>query len=57
MPQEILGKCEKWLFLLTLNAQSDKYNSSHAIIFSEKPITCNLSKIISWLNVSKAFED
>ena len=38
MPQEILDKSEKCLFMLTLNARSDKYDLNHAIAFSEKPI-------------------
>ena len=41
-PQEILDKSEKWLFMLTLNARSDKYNLNHATVFSEKPRACNL---------------
>ena len=42
MPQEILDKSEKWLFMLTLNVRSDKYNLNHAIAFLEKPIACYL---------------
>ena len=40
-PQEILDKSEKWLFLLNLNARSNKYNLNLANAFSEKPIACN----------------
>ena len=37
-PQEILDKYDKWLLILTLNAQSDKYDLNHATVFSEKLI-------------------
>ena len=47
MPQEILDKSEKWLSMLTLNVRSDKYNLNHAAVYSEKPIACNLPRIIS----------
>ena len=47
MTQKILGKSERWLFMLTLNAQSDKYDLNHANAFSEKPIACNLPRRIS----------
>ena len=32
-PQEILDKSKKWLFMLTLNARSDKYHLNHATVF------------------------
>ena len=47
MPKEILNKSEKWLFMLTLNARSDKYDLNHATAFSEKPIARNLPRRIS----------
>ena len=47
MPQLILDKSEKWLFMLTLNARSDKYNLNHATVFSEKPRACNLLRRIN----------
>ena len=47
MPQELLDKSEKWLFMLTLNARSDKYNLHHATAFSEKPVASNLPRRIS----------
>ena len=43
------------IFMLTLNAQSDKYSLNHAIAFSAKPIVCNLPRRISWFIVLKAF--
>ena len=46
-PPEILDKSEKWLLMLTLNGQSDKYDLNHAIAFSEKPIAFNLPRRIS----------
>ena len=33
--------------MLFLNAQSDKYDLNHAIVISERPIACNLSRTIS----------
>ena len=42
--QEILDKFEKWLFMLTLNSRSDKYDLNHATVFSEKQIACDLSR-------------
>ena len=53
--QEILEKSEKWLFMSTLNARSDKYDLNHTTVFSEKPIACNSPGRISWFIVSKAF--
>ena len=55
MPQEILDKSEKWLFMLTLNTRSDKYNLNYAYAFSETPIACNLPRRISGFIVSKVF--
>ena len=53
------SKSEKWLFTLTLNARSDKYNLNHATVYSKKnqkkTIACNLPGRISWFIVSKAF--
>ena len=54
-PQEILDKSEKWLFMLTLNARSDKYDLNHATVFSEKQIACDLSRRNSWFIVSTGF--
>ena len=47
MPQEILDKSEKSLFMLTLNTRSDKNNLNQAFVFSEKPRACNLRRRIS----------
>ena len=47
MPQEILDKSEKWLFMLILNARSEKYDLNYATVLSEKPIACNLPTRIS----------
>ena len=45
MPQLILDKSEKWLFMLTLNARSDKYDLNHATVFRQKPeFTLGISK-------------
>ena len=41
--------------MLTLNARSDKCDLNHAILFSEKPVACNLLRRTSLFNVSKAF--
>ena len=45
----------KWLFMLILNALSDKYDLNHVIDFSAKPIACNLPRRISSFIVSKTF--
>ena len=55
MLKEILDKSEKWLFMLSLNARSDKFDLNHAIVLSEKPIACNLPRRILSFIVSKAF--
>ena len=54
-PQLILDKSEKWLFMLTLNARSDKDDLNHVTLFSVKPMACNLPRRISWSIVSKVF--
>ena len=38
MPQLILDKSEKWLFMLTLKARSDKFDLNHARLLTETRI-------------------
>ena len=54
-PQKVLDKFDKWLFMLTLNTLSYKYDLNHVIDFSEKPIASNLPRRISRFIVSKTF--